>query len=102
VDERLGCLFFVPPPEDAGLHEDTLNAMQIVKARGGPVVGWYFENDAAAAKLVNDGLRLPQVPAPVAPYLQLVLAQLFSYFAALKLGRSIDKPRNLAKSVTVP
>jgi glucosamine--fructose-6-phosphate aminotransferase (isomerizing) len=33
--------------------------------------------------------------------MQLVMAQLFSYFSALKLGRSIDKPRNLAKSVTV-
>jgi len=102
VDERLGCLFFVPPRADASLHDDTLNAMQIVKARGGPVIGWYFEGDTGAAKLVDDGLRLPQVPAPVAPYLELILAQLFSYFTALKLGRAIDKPRNLAKSVTVP
>jgi glutamine---fructose-6-phosphate transaminase (isomerizing) len=102
VDEHLACLFFVPPLDDADLHEDTLHAIQEVKARGGPVVGWYFENDLRAAQLVNDGLKLPQVPAPVAPYLQLILAQLFSYFSALKLGRSIDKPRNLAKSVTVP
>ena len=76
--------------------------MQIVKARGGPVIGWSFENDTGAANLIDDGLRLPQVPPPVAPYLELILAQLFSYCTALKLGRSIDKPRNLAKSVTVP
>lgn len=102
VDEHLACLFFVPPPGDADLHEDTLHAIQEVKARGGPVIGWYFEDDTRAAKLVSDGLRLPHVPVPVAPYLELILAQLFSYFLALKLGHSIDKPRNLAKSVTVP
>ena len=102
VDEHLACLFFVPPTSDTDLHEDTLHAIQEVKARGGPVIGWYFENDKRAAQLVNDGLRMPEVAAPVAPYLELIFAQLFAYFSALKLGRSIDKPRNLAKSVTVP
>jgi glucosamine--fructose-6-phosphate aminotransferase (isomerizing) len=102
VDEHLACLFFVPPVSDTDIHEDTLHAIQEVKARGGPVIGWYFENDKRAAQLVSDGLRMPDVPAPVAPYLELIFAQLFAYFSALKLGRSIDKPRNLAKSVTVP
>ena len=102
VDETLACLFFIPPPEEATLHEDTLHAIQEVKARGGPVFGVYFENDARAADLMTAGLRLPKVPAPVAPYLELILGQLYAYFSALKLGRAIDKPRNLAKSVTVP
>ncbi len=46
-------------------------------------------------------MELPEVPPSVAPFVQLIFAQLFSYFTALKLGRAIDKPRNLAKSVTV-
>jgi glucosamine--fructose-6-phosphate aminotransferase (isomerizing) len=102
VDDSLACLFFVPPKSEADLHEDTLHAIQEVKARNGPVFGVYFEDDTRAAQLLNDGLKLPVVPAPVAPYLELILGQLFAYFSALKLGRSIDKPRNLAKSVTVP
>jgi glucosamine--fructose-6-phosphate aminotransferase (isomerizing) len=102
VDEALACLFFIPPPSVGDLHEETLHAIQEVKARGGPVYGLYFEDDTRAPKILNDGLRLPTVPAPVAPYLELIVAQLFAYFSALKLGRSIDKPRNLAKSVTVP
>lgn len=102
VDEALACLFFIPPTSVADLHEDTLHAIQEVKARNGPVFGVYYEDDPRAAQILNDGLRLPVVPAPVAPYLELIMAQLFAYFSALKLGRAIDKPRNLAKSVTVP
>ncbi len=101
VDESLASLFMVPPPQLKELHELTVNAIEQVKARGGPVFGFYFESDARTAKLLTDGVALPDVSPATAPFLLLVVAQLFSYFLALKLGRSIDKPRNLAKSVTV-
>ena len=50
---------------------------------------------------MDDSVGLPGVSAEVAPLLEVVVAQLFAYFSALRVGRSIDKPRNLAKSVTV-
>jgi glutamine---fructose-6-phosphate transaminase (isomerizing) len=101
VDETMLSLFFLPPVEQKTLHEQTLSALEEVRARGGPVVGFVFENDLRARQLIPDRIELPVVPPTVAPFLQLVMAQLFAYFSALKLGRSIDKPRNLAKSVTV-
>jgi glucosamine--fructose-6-phosphate aminotransferase (isomerizing) len=101
VDESLASLFFLPSLENKALHEHTMTAMEEVKARGGPIVGIVFENDEKAKILLDDYVELPVVPAEVAPLLELVVAQLFAYFSALKLGRSIDKPRNLAKSVTV-
>ena len=101
VDESMLSLFLLPLPEQKTLHEQTLSALEEVKARNGPVLGFVFENDLRAMQLVPDRIELPVVPATVAPFLHLIFAQLFAYFSALKLGRSIDKPRNLAKSVTV-
>jgi glucosamine--fructose-6-phosphate aminotransferase (isomerizing) len=101
VDESLASLFLVPPPQLKELHELTVNAIEQVKARGGPVFGFYFESDTRTAALLTDGVALPDVSPAIAPFLVLIVSQLFSYFSALKLGRSIDKPRNLAKSVTV-
>lgn len=101
VDETMLSLFLLPPVEEKVLHEQSLSALEEVLARGGPVLGFVFENDARAQALISDRIELPVVPRTVAPFLQLIMAQLFAYFSALKLGRSIDKPRNLAKSVTV-
>ncbi|MBI3994040.1 MAG: glutamine--fructose-6-phosphate transaminase (isomerizing) [Candidatus Lambdaproteobacteria bacterium] len=101
VDEHMLSMFFVPPTSIGELHALTLTAIEEVKARGGPVAGIIFEGDAKAEHLLDHRIVLPQVDALVAPFMELVVAQLFSYFSALQLGRSIDKPRNLAKSVTV-
>ena len=51
--------------------------------------------------LFNEELILPKVPTLIAPLIQLVIGQLFAYFTATSLKRNIDKPRSLAKSVTV-
>ena len=72
-----------------------------MKARGGPAIGFIFEDDEMAKNTLDQWVELPNVAEPMPPFLELIIAQLFSYFSALKLGRSIDKPRNLAKSVTV-
>jgi glutamine---fructose-6-phosphate transaminase (isomerizing) len=101
VDETVLSLFLLPPPEQKTLHELTLSALEEVKARGGRVAGFVFEHDERGKALFEDRVELPSVPPSVAPFIQLIMGQLFAYFAALKLGRSIDKPRNLAKSVTV-
>jgi glucosamine--fructose-6-phosphate aminotransferase (isomerizing) len=101
VDEHMASLFLVPPPALKELHALTVHAIEQVKARGGPVFAFYFESDTKTTALLTDGVALPDVSPAVSPFMMLVVAQLFSYFCALKLGRSIDKPRNLAKSVTV-
>jgi len=101
VEPALHTLFFVPPPEQKELHKRTLIAMEQVKSRGGTVIAIIFQGDELAQKLAFQFISLPVVSSLFAPLLQMIIAQMFAYYAALDLGRNIDKPRNLAKSVTV-
>ncbi len=101
VEPALHTLFFVPPPEQKELHKRTLIAMEQVKSRGGTVIAIIFHGDEIAQKLASQSIKLPVVTSLFAPFLQMIIAQMFAYYAALDLGRNIDKPRNLAKSVTV-
>ena len=101
IDAALHSLFFVPPPEQAEIHHRTLVAMEEIKARGGKVLGFSFQGDAPADALMDSHIALPNIHPLMAPFLEIIIAQLFAYYTALELGRNIDKPRNLAKSVTV-
>lgn len=64
------------------------------------MLGCYTENSGDAAKYLDVGFEIPELGA-LAPLIANVYWQLFSYHVAKLKGRSIDKPRNLAKSVTV-
>ncbi len=99
VDERLYTMVFVPPPCTGELHAMTMSSVEEVKARGGFVFGITFE--AAADSLFDDRLVLYAEHPLTAPFLPLVCAQLFAYFTATALKRNVDRPRSLAKSVTV-
>jgi len=101
VESSLHCLFFVPLPEQKELHNRTLIAMEQVKARGGIVIGIVFHDDEGALALADKAIQLPKMTNFCAPMAQMIMAQMFAYYSALDLGRNIDKPRNLAKSVTV-
>ena len=101
IDNSLYTLFFIPLPEQEELYHRTLVAVEEIKARGGTVLGFVFEGDSKALALLDHWIELPRVHFLVAPFLQLIMAQLFAYYTALDLGRDIDRPRNLAKSVTV-
>jgi len=102
VEPDLHALFFVPLfLEQKDLHDRTLIAMEQVKARGGTVIGIMFQGDERAKALTDQAVLLPQMSPLCAPMAQMIMAQMFAYYAALDLGRNIDKPRNLAKSVTV-
>jgi len=101
VEPSLHTLFFVPLPEQKELHKRTLIAMEQVKSRGGVVIAIIFQGDELAQKIAFQSIKLPVVSSLFAPLLQMIIAQMFAYYAALDLGRNIDKPRNLAKSVTV-
>ncbi|GAA5336910.1 glutamine--fructose-6-phosphate transaminase (isomerizing) [Thermus antranikianii] len=83
------------------LYEKTLSNIQEVRARGGKVIAIATEGDAEIPKLAQDVLYVPEVHPLLAPIVSVVPLQLLAYEIAVLLGRDVDQPRNLAKSVTV-
>ena len=76
-----------------------LATIEQIKARGGAVIA--VTNADLPDGLADDVIRVPRCEPELDPILLGVPLQLFAYHLAVKLGRDIDKPRNLAKSVTV-
>ena len=101
VEPSFHSLFFVPLPEQKSLHDRTLIAMEQVKTRGGTVIGILFQGDERALSVCDQAVQLPRMSPLCSPLAQMIMAQMLAYYAALDLGLNIDKPRNLAKSVTV-
>jgi glucosamine--fructose-6-phosphate aminotransferase (isomerizing) len=84
------------------LFEKLMNNVKEVKARGADVLGIATEGNAQElAKTVSSAIVIPDTHPMLLPSLEVVPLQLFSYYVALMRGCDIDKPRNLAKSVTV-
>ncbi len=98
VNEETPSFFLVP---DDFLREKVLSNMKEIKARKGPVIALCTEGDDEVAKIADDVIYVPRVEESFYPFLMVVPLQLFAYFCALELGRDVDQPRNLAKSVTV-
>ena len=98
VSQEVPSLFLV---SDDFLREKTLSNMREIKARGGPVIAVGVEGDEEVARLADDFIPVPKGDARFLPFVMVVPLQLFAYFCALELGRDVDQPRNLAKSVTV-
>jgi glutamine---fructose-6-phosphate transaminase (isomerizing) len=101
VDEDMFSLFFMPSRRDPELYRATQTAIEEVKARNGKVIAFCTEDDTKLRAMLDHALIIPDSDPDLLPLIQLVMAQLFSYYSALDLGLNIDKPRNLAKSVTV-
>ena len=80
--------------------QKTLGNIKEVQARGAPVIA-VTDGQSAADEIADETLKIPETTERAAPVLANVQLQLFSYHLANELGRPIDKPRNLAKSVTV-
>ncbi len=87
----------VAPHDDVA--EKVLSNIEQVKARGGEVICVGSDPDCLA--VADEALEVPHTGSWLSPVLNVVPLQLFAYFVALKKGCDIDKPRNLAKSVTV-
>jgi glucosamine--fructose-6-phosphate aminotransferase (isomerizing) len=87
--------------EEHALLHTTLTNIQEIRARGGLVIGVHHQKDDSLRPSLDDAIVVPEVPALVAPLVQLTAGQMLAYHTALALGRNIDKPRALAKSVTV-
>ncbi len=98
VDEHLYTLVLVPPASTGDLHALTMSSVEEVKARGGFVFGITYDD---THDIFDERLVLPPTHELTAPFLPLIAAQLFAYFTATALKRNVDKPRSLAKSVTV-
>jgi len=77
---------------------ETLNNVKEVESRGAPVIG--FTSMEGAEKFLDETFEVPEL-GELEPLVTNVYLQLFAYYVARSKGRSIDKPRNLAKSVTV-
>jgi glucosamine--fructose-6-phosphate aminotransferase (isomerizing) len=84
-----------------GVYDKNLGSLQEIKARGGPVIAVAEEGDSKIQGLADAVLQVPKTHELLQPILNVIPLQLFSYHTAVALGRDVDKPRNLAKSVTV-
>ena len=88
-------------PDDAVLSKN-LNNIEQVKARKGPIIALTSGNGVNQLKnIANEIISLPEALDCVMPILTVIPLQLLAYHLAVELGRDVDKPRNLAKSVTV-
>src|SRR5436853_6054749 len=88
-------------PDDA-VFSKNLNNIEQVKARKGPIIAITSGNGAKQLKdLAADIIEIPSAPDCLCPVLTVIPLQLLAYHLAVELGRDVDKPRNLAKSVTV-
>ena len=87
-------------PKDP-VYEKILSNIQEIKARNGRVLAVATEGDAKIGKLADDVIFIPQTLEMLTPLLSVIPLQLFAYHTAVLLGLDVDKPRNLAKSVTV-
>ncbi len=87
-------------PHDS-LYDKIVSNVQQVKARGGSVVAIINKGNDAIRKIADYCLEIPIVPEPLTPIVASVPLQLLAYYVAVNKGRDVDKPRNLAKSVTV-
>ncbi|MDD3364768.1 MAG: glutamine--fructose-6-phosphate transaminase (isomerizing), partial [Syntrophomonas sp.] len=83
------------------LVEKTMSNIKEVKARGAVVVAICKENLQEACQECDEQILLPNVNPILAPMVSVVPLQIFSYYMAIFRGADVDKPRNLAKSVTV-
>ncbi|XVJ60594.1 MAG: glutamine--fructose-6-phosphate transaminase (isomerizing) [Tepidisphaera sp.] len=82
-------------------YEKVMSNIQEVKSRGGHVIAVATEGDDQIKKYAEDVLYIPDIPEPLSPMLAVIPLQLMAYHAAVFRGHDVDKPRNLAKSVTV-
>jgi len=83
------------------LYEKVVSNIEEVRSRGGRVIAIATEGDEHIRRLAEHVLYVPDVAEPFQPFVSVVPLQLLAYHAAVLRGCDVDKPRNLAKSVTV-
>jgi glucosamine--fructose-6-phosphate aminotransferase (isomerizing) len=98
VDENLPVLFVAT--KDA-YHEKVISNMQEINARKGKLIAVVTEGDQSIDSLTGDLIFVPEADELIAPIINVVPLQLLSYYIGTERGLDVDRPRNLAKSVTV-
>ncbi|MCA8986877.1 MAG: glutamine--fructose-6-phosphate transaminase (isomerizing) [Planctomycetaceae bacterium] len=98
VDEVTPSVFVVPK---CGIYPKVISNLEEVKARKGPVIAIACQGDDKIAELADDVIFVPDVEEYLQPLITSIPLQLLSYHIALHRGCNVDRPRNLAKSVTV-
>jgi len=98
VTEGVPVIALATQPE---LLEKTISNIKEVKAREATTIGVAMEGDREIARVVDHTLYIPATHPLLAPALAVIPLQLFAYYVAVARGCDVDKPRNLAKSVTV-
>jgi glucosamine--fructose-6-phosphate aminotransferase (isomerizing) len=98
IDPKTPTVFLVP--QDS-MYNKTMANLAMIRARKGPIIALATEGDKQIGKVANDVIYLPKALELINPILASVPLQLFAYHIAVARGCDVDKPRNLAKSVTV-
>ncbi len=98
IDEKTPTVILIP---SGTLYDKTFSNLEEIKARRGPIIALATEDNPAIVSKVDDVILLPQTIEPLFPLLAVVPLQLLAYHIAVVRGCDVDKPRNLAKSVTV-
>ena len=98
VDENLPVLFVAT--RDL-YYDKVVSNVQEIKARKGKVIAIITKGDTILPEMANDVITIPEAHEAIAPILSVIPLQLLSYYTGLAKGYDVDKPRNLAKSVTV-
>ncbi len=98
ISEKCPSVFFAPKGE---IFNKIISSMQEINARKGPVIAIATEGTDIPAGLADDVIPIPDCHEAVLPIVATIPIQLLSYYIALERGCDVDKPRNLAKSVTV-
>ncbi len=98
VDENLPVVFASPR---SPYHEKLVSNIQEIKARKGKVIAVVSEGDEEITKMTDDTMTIPLIDELISPLLSVIPLQLFACYLGIAKGLDVDKPRNLAKSVTV-
>lgn len=98
IDEKTPTVFVIPSDP---LYEKCFSNLEEIKARKGPVIAVATEGNTRIREKVDDVIYVPETLEPVMPLLTVLPLQLLAYHIAVARGCDVDKPRNLAKSVTV-
>lgn len=98
LDDSFPVLALVPQDN---VYEKMISNVEEVKARNAPVIAIATEGDTGIESIVDDVLYIPKAHPILQPILSTIPLQLFAYYVGITKGLNVDRPRNLAKSVTV-
>lgn len=98
IDKNFPSMVIVPSDS---MYEKVVNNIQEIKARSGKVIAIATEGNKEISKIADDVIYIPKTLEMLTPMLSVIPLHLFAYYVGVMNGHDVDKPRNLAKSVTV-